>query len=67
MWPHKAIKKALLLMGFIGSIYLPNSSRSFPQVLILWPKPLRHGNMIRKRYVIPCQMSSASPRVSGSD
>lgn len=31
MWPHNAIKKALLLQGFIGSIYLPNLSRGFPQ------------------------------------
>lgn len=31
MWPHNTIKKALLLQGFIGRIYLPNLSRGFPQ------------------------------------
>jgi len=31
MWPHNAIKKVLLLMGFTGSIYLLNLLRGFPQ------------------------------------
>lgn len=49
MWPPNAIKKALLLMGFIGSIYLLNVSRGFPQLLILYPNPLQYGDHIVKQ------------------